>query len=293
MIDPSTLPGGTALNRAGKTLTHELGHYLGLRHTFNNYTCSETDYVDDTNTEKHLHRASSKCPAHRPQSCSSPDPIHNYMDYTADTCRCTFTPGQMDRLWGARGLDHDQRRGLLDASVPTEPLELYEQNGCCRFTGWKAVSWGKLTPAECQHRCEMDGACIAADVARPQGGVYDCYTFLGSGINFHTECDTNSPFEQCYYKPQLLEKNKKQAKTFHFEGYGCCRYDDWHAESWGYQSTEDCIQLCSWDKDCIAADVARPNRQGLFDCYTFYGAGQNFHVGCGGTDLAAKCFKKQ
>lgn len=80
----------------GRTLTHEIGHYLGLYHTFdggcaNSYTSG--DLLVDTNPEQDAHYG---CQAS--SSCSLPDPIDNYMDYTDDTCMQKFTPEQGNRM---------------------------------------------------------------------------------------------------------------------------------------------------------------------------------------------------
>ncbi len=98
----------------GRTLTHEIGHYLGLDHTFEGGCSGSGDGVSDTPKAAD---ANFGCD-YNTNSCTNespdkPDMIENYMDYSNDNCQITFTNGQKNVF---NNTFSDERASLISNS---------------------------------------------------------------------------------------------------------------------------------------------------------------------------------
>ncbi|NER17049.1 zinc metalloprotease [Spongiivirga citrea] len=79
----------------GRTLTHEIGHWLNLRHIWGDGDCNSDDFVSDTPISD---RPNNGCPAYPTINCETNDMTMNYMDYVDDACMFMFTEGQKTRM---------------------------------------------------------------------------------------------------------------------------------------------------------------------------------------------------
>ena len=108
VVSPST---------GGRTATHEIGHWLGLRHIWGDGGCGVVDSVADT---PDADASYSTCDTTRNTCTESPGPqvpdmMENYMDYSPDSCMNMFTIGQRDRAW---------------SFLNTDRASLFSSNGC-------------------------------------------------------------------------------------------------------------------------------------------------------------------
>lgn len=113
----------------GRTATHEVGHWLGLRHIWGDGGCNADDFCADTPNSG---QPNYNCVT--VTSCGSADMIENYMDYSQDACMSIFTNCQKGRMRTV--LDNSpRRRDLLNSTVhigsgssPNSPVAQFSAN---------------------------------------------------------------------------------------------------------------------------------------------------------------------
>ncbi|HEU4496838.1 MAG TPA: M43 family zinc metalloprotease, partial [Flavobacterium sp.] len=128
----------------GRTMTHEVGHWLGLKHIWGDGDCSVDDFCADT---PNAATANYNCPTNL-DSCPDPglDMVQNYMDYTDDPCMNIFTADQKARMITV--MNNSTRRSTLKTSTKDLPIPLFANDAEIKIE--KTCSTGALCGSTAQ-----------------------------------------------------------------------------------------------------------------------------------------------
>lgn len=164
----------------GRTMTHEVGHFLGLRHIWGDATCG-TDYCADTPT---AHTANYSCnPAIA--SCTSAsvfEMVQNYMDYTNDTCMNIFTVDQKSRITAV--MNNSPRRVELKTSTKDIAIALFandaevKKENVCTVVNTTCTGAATTMPISLYNR--GTSTLTAATITMTVGTVTETYNWTGS-----------------------------------------------------------------------------------------------------------------
>jgi hypothetical protein len=174
----------------GRTTTHEVGHFLNLRHIWGDGGCSVDDFVSDTPTSDGPNYG---C-ATGTVSCGTTDMVQNYMDYSNDSCMNLYTAGQKARM-----------RAVLDPGGVRRSLALSDKCGGAPVgpTCNDGVQNGNETGIDCGGDCEpCQSACSDNEVTLTI--VYDNYptetswSLSGNGANFTSSAASGTSLTEVF-----------------------------------------------------------------------------------------------
>ncbi|MBK8548667.1 MAG: T9SS type A sorting domain-containing protein [Saprospiraceae bacterium] len=186
---------GTATSpfNKGRTATHEVGHWLNLRHIWGDANCG-SDLVSDTP----VHNTSNGgCPTYPHNSTCSGSPVEmtmNYMDYTDDACMYMFSQGQKSRMRGI--LEGSGSRASLQTSPGCTPVN---PNTCNAPSGLAAssittnsaiVSWS-AAPNAVNYTFEYKLNSATTWISQTTTATSVSLTGLTASTNYNTRVSTN------------------------------------------------------------------------------------------------------
>ena len=166
----------TAPSNLGRVTTHEVGHWLGLRHIWGDGDCDSTDYVYDTplmdgQSDFDCDQTKNTCDDSNIGghwgSIDPPDMVENFMDYSADACMAAFTRGQSERMWAF--LMTDVRRNAL-----------FDSHGCVPEPEIES----DITTTD--SNCNQGDGCDGDATVTPVAGEPDDYTYAWNDPNNQT-----------------------------------------------------------------------------------------------------------
>ena len=172
----------------GRTTTHEVGHYLNLRHIWGDATCGN-DLVSDTPTQQ---TSNYGCPTFPKITCSNTgDMSMNFMDYTDDPCMYMFTTGQANRMAAvlAPGGFHYSLTTSLGAQAPgtaitTDPTGSTATNGSVE-NFYKALNIAPATVFPNPVKSDMNVSySVTAELANVSVEIYD---MMGKRVGTYNE----------------------------------------------------------------------------------------------------------
>ncbi|KJZ71318.1 hypothetical protein HIM_09292 [Hirsutella minnesotensis 3608] len=249
IMHAGSTPGGYSTSsigmNKGKLLTHEVGHWLGLLHTFSaKDDCNDGgDFIDDTPASS---SKSDGCPTGR-NTCGTKngDPIHNFMDYSSDDCRTEFTQGQIDRM---QNLWQQFREPIKDCGGATKTEEYCGTLNFCQLYDLPKVDHDKRFTSrdDCLLKLRPDATCKRRDPS-PKG-LQDCLRAVGPEYEcILYEFDSTRPDDK---------KFKNRAECLDGAAKSCDLYDQPQSRpDNAFQNGKECLLKRQPDKFCQLYDT--------------------------------------
>lgn len=177
----------------GRSASHEVGHFFGLRHIWGDGGCDIDDYCEDTPVAA---APNSGCPEGQ-DSCPNSlglDMIQNYMDYTNDSCMNVFTQDQKERMQAV--LANSPRRVSLITSNACQPGVTYDLDGSLNILKLNRQCDGSMIPVLALHNNgnnEITSASISYEVSGYEELTFEWTGNLSAGETAEITLDELKP----------------------------------------------------------------------------------------------------
>jgi hypothetical protein len=165
----------------GRTMTHEVGHWIGLRHIWGDANCA-SDFCADTPT---AHTANFGCPTIVNCSNTGNEMVQNYMDYSDDSCMNIYTQNQKDRMVVI--MNNAARRVTLktsqkDIAIPlfANDAEVKLEASCTATSGGSCASGSQATQRVILYNRGTSTLTSASLSYNIGGGASTTYPWTGS-----------------------------------------------------------------------------------------------------------------
>lgn len=179
----------------GRTVTHEIGHWLGLWHTWGDGPCGQDDFCSDTPLADGPHY---NCPTGH-VSCMTTDMVENYMDYSDDACMNLFTQCQKDRMHVVM-MNSPRRKTLPTSDVcnaqvaPTAQFSVAQTELCAGssiqfsdLSGPSPTSWSWSFPGGSPSTSTLENPVVSYNTP----GTYDVSLTVTNNFGTGSETKTN------------------------------------------------------------------------------------------------------
>ena len=262
----------------GRTATHEVGHWLNLRHVWGDGGCNVDDLVSDTPASD---AANYGC-AIGHSSCNSTDMVQNYMDYSDDACMNIFTAGQKSRMHALFSTGGARSSILNSGGCGNEPPSGCDNNVTLitinfdnypKETAWSLTNSAGVTVASGgPYGAQTDGSTLVVEECLVDG----CYDF--------TMTDTYGDGICCYYGNGSYSVTNEGSILASGASFGTT------------ETTNICVEGGSPDPTCsdgvqngdeIGIDCGGPDCVSCESCDDGAQNGNETGIDCGGTDCPA------
>lgn len=174
--------GGGPIEVLGRTPSHEVGHYLGLRHIWGDGDCTAQDGIDDTpnadaESQQDCDPNKNSC-VDNIQGIDLPDMIENYMDYSAESCQNSFTEGQVSLMHGVLegpryDLVHGNPASVLEQTTIAWTIAPNPSEGIFKITSDELISE--------VHVYSIEGTWIRTEIVQNETTILDMSEYA-SGV---------------------------------------------------------------------------------------------------------------